>query len=248
MKKLFCLVLCAVMLCATGLSASAIPTISQVPECVTILRNGDTMHIDSTAPNTVLRFSSFDVANGEAVIFDNEVSFNNYLILVEGNKPTFIDGAISGSNNLYIVNPNGIIFGSNSIVNVGNLYASTRATDRCDADGFASDGADPLSGTSGTTEKDIIILGTILADTVFVEGNDVYLFDAAVAGIPSEKLTVIPYAANSAAGLGTILSEGFPWTVVTIVTAVVFGLGGFILGTKKKKKPALASGENTDDE
>ena len=42
------------------------------------------------------------------------------------------------------------------------------------------------------------------------------------------------------------LSEGSLTIIVGIAAAVVFGLGGFILGTKKKKKPAVASG--TDEE
>ena len=49
--------------------------------------------------------------------------------------------------------------------------------------------------------------------------------------------------------LGSTLSEGSLAIICTVAAAVVFGLGGFILGTKKKKKPALASGaENADEE
>ena len=47
---------------------------------------------------------------------------------------------------------------------------------------------------------------------------------------------------------GSVLSEGSLTIVVGIAAAVVFGLGGFILGTKKKKKPALAGDENKDEE
>ena len=45
---------------------------------------------------------------------------------------------------------------------------------------------------------------------------------------------------------GSTLSEGSLTIIVGVAAAVVFGLGGFILGTKKKKKPAVASG--TDEE
>ena len=48
-------------------------------------------------------------------------------------------------------------------------------------------------------------------------------------------------------GEGSILSEGSLTIICTVAAAVVFGLGGFFLGTKKKK-PALAEGENTDEE
>ena len=53
---------------------------------------------------------------------------------------------------------------------------------------------------------------------------------------------------NETPAVGSALSEGNMIIICTIAAAVVFGLGGFILGTKKKKKPALASGENTDEE
>ena len=47
---------------------------------------------------------------------------------------------------------------------------------------------------------------------------------------------------------GSALSEGDLTILVGTVCAVVFGLGGFFIGTKKKKKPAIASGENKDEE
>ena len=48
-------------------------------------------------------------------------------------------------------------------------------------------------------------------------------------------------------GISSTLSEGSVTVVLCVACAVVFGLGGFILGTKKKK-PALAEGENKDEE
>ena len=51
-------------------------------------------------------------------------------------------------------------------------------------------------------------------------------------------------------GLGSALSEGNMTLIVGIAAAVVFGLGGFFLGAKKKK-PAIAGGaptETKDDE
>ena len=47
--------------------------------------------------------------------------------------------------------------------------------------------------------------------------------------------------------LGSTLSEGGLTIIVGVAAAVVFGLGGFFLGTKKKKKTALADGENKDE-
>ena len=51
-------------------------------------------------------------------------------------------------------------------------------------------------------------------------------------------------------GEGSTLSEGNLTIIVGIAAAVVFGLGGFLVGKAagKKKKPALASGENKGEE
>lgn len=46
-------------------------------------------------------------------------------------------------------------------------------------------------------------------------------------------------------GSGSVLSVGYPWIVVTIAVAAVFGLGGFFLGRRKKSAPA--SGTESED-
>ena len=50
--------------------------------------------------------------------------------------------------------------------------------------------------------------------------------------------------------MSSTLSEGSMTIIVGIAAAVVFGLGGFFIGKAagKKKKPTIASGENTDEE
>ena len=49
----------------------------------------------------------------------------------------------------------------------------------------------------------------------------------------------------SVPGSGSVLSVGYPWIVVTIAVAAVFGLGGFLLGRRKKSAPA--SGTESED-
>ena len=51
---------------------------------------------------------------------------------------------------------------------------------------------------------------------------------------------VCPNCGMGASVIGSILSEGSLVIVCTVAAAVVFGLGGFLLGMKKKKKPAEA--------
>ena len=53
---------------------------------------------------------------------------------------------------------------------------------------------------------------------------------------------------DAAPAEGSVLSGGSLTIICSVAAVVVFGLGGFLIGTKKKKKLALASGENTDEE
>ena len=59
---------------------------------------------------------------------------------------------------------------------------------------------------------------------------------------------VCPDCGMGAPVTGSTLSEGSLVIIVGVACSVVFLAVGFFIGTKKKKKPALASGENTDEE
>ena len=68
------------------------------------------------------------------------------------------------------------------------------------------------------------------------------------------KVTIekaVPYTKDELISVpGSVLSEGSLTVLVGIAAAVVFGLGGFFIGKAagKKKKPATAGGEDTDEE
>ena len=64
--------------------------------------------------------------------------------------------------------------------------------------------------------------------------------------VESPDIGYKPGSDGFSVNLSSTLSEGSLTIIVGVAAAVVFGLGGFILGTKKKKKPAVASG--TDEE
>ena len=68
------------------------------------------MNITGSAANNVMNWQTFSIANGEKVQFDEK----NYLNLVRGASKSEIDGALSGSGNIYLINPNGILFGSSA--------------------------------------------------------------------------------------------------------------------------------------
>ena len=67
------------------------------------------------------------------------------------------------------------------------------------------------------------------------------LCDECINKIVADNETNPDYSAST-------LSEGSLTVIVGVACSVVFLAVGFFIGTKKKKKPALASGENTDEE
>ncbi|SFT56901.1 filamentous hemagglutinin family N-terminal domain-containing protein [Selenomonas sp. GACV-9] len=143
---------------------------------------GTTTNITSTTKNNVIEWRDFSVAQGETVQFDNGVvgsNANNYLNIVTGGTTSYIDGAIKGGNEVYLINPNGVIMGQNATVNVGAFYASTKASvDYSQVTAESGSLADKVI-TSGTATNDIINMGTIQADKVQVEGNNVTFLNTA---------------------------------------------------------------------
>lgn len=110
------------------------------------------------------------------------------------------------------------------------------------ATAFVNKGTIEVLGTldisqCGGTGKERIIIGDTGELIDWYDENDAVAGNGE--GIPKD----IPPSSFS-----SMLSQGSLTIICTVSAAVVFGLGGFILGTKKKKKPVLASGENKDEE
>ena len=246
MKKVTSLLLTVVLL-ATMLSVFAVPAFA-VTASDRLSHSADVnlddaafgLVVTSTNINNVITFSSFDIAVEQTVQFDA----NNYLILVNDTEPTRIDGRLIGGGNIYIVNPNGVLFDNDSSVNVGNLYISASRIDDEQIANFTTSGTEPLEKSLART-GDVVILGAINANSIFLEGTQVYL-DHTYVSTSSSNITIRSHQ-DTVTGAGSILSEGYPWTIITIAAAVVFGLGGFILG--RKRKPVLVgSTDNIDEE
>ncbi|TYZ20327.1 YDG domain-containing protein [Selenomonas ruminis] len=125
--------------------------------------------------NNVVHWQDFSVAKNETVSFDGGEKKNNYLNIVTGTNQSQIDGAIQGGNNVYIVNQHGVIFGKDASVDVGNLYVSTTVTNKLDVDSFKKEipGANPLQGTAASAAADVVNMGKVQADSVYIEGNNI---------------------------------------------------------------------------
>ncbi|WP_303669655.1 filamentous hemagglutinin N-terminal domain-containing protein [Selenomonas ruminantium] len=134
--------------------------------------------ISSTVENNVINWKNFSVPQGETVRFDGGAHTNNYLNVVTGENVSQIDGSIQGGKNVYIVNPNGVVFGESASVDVGALYVSTRNIDDTVKANFADGkGIDlkPLKDTSALPSNDIVNMGTVQANTVFLEGGNIVI-------------------------------------------------------------------------
>ncbi len=134
--------------------------------------------VTSTTRNNVIDWKDFSVAQGETVRFDGGAKTNNYLNVVSGANTSQIDGAIKGGDNVYIVNPNGVVFGNSASIDVGSLYVSSRPLDAVNYDKVDANGdMQPLADTASMNGGDIVNMGTVQANAVFVEGGNIILTD-----------------------------------------------------------------------
>ncbi len=160
---------------------SIMPSVSAAPVVDNVVSGGAVIDqtspqvtdITSTTKNNVIDWRDFSVSQGETVCFDEGKHTNNYLNVVTGPNTSQIDGAIQGGANVYIVNPNGVVFGESASVDVGALYVSTRdITDTVKAN-FAQNGTNPLQDTSVVPGAEIVNMGTVQANSVFMEGSNI---------------------------------------------------------------------------
>ncbi|QDC44685.1 filamentous haemagglutinin family protein [Methylophilus medardicus] len=85
----------------------------------------NTMNINTTIQNAVIRWDSFNIGSQAAVNFNMPNASSSVLNRVMGSGASFINGALTSNGHVYIANQNGIYFGAGSQVNVGSLTATT---------------------------------------------------------------------------------------------------------------------------
>ena len=86
--------------------------------------NGSTTTITQTTDKLAIDWQSFNIGNGESVIFIQPGTSSIALNRVVGNDVSAIYGTLSANGKVFLINPNGILFGSNAQVDVGGLVAS----------------------------------------------------------------------------------------------------------------------------
>ncbi|MFH1692217.1 MAG: DUF2341 domain-containing protein, partial [Candidatus Omnitrophota bacterium] len=118
---LFCL-----MFDSLNRAAYALPQVSDVESGTVTFEQPDatTMNI-TAADNAVINFSSFNIAQNEAVNFIQPSTSAAVLSRVSGSGPSQIAGLLTANGTLFLVNPSGIYFTPTAQVQANALVAST---------------------------------------------------------------------------------------------------------------------------
>lgn len=132
-------VCCFPLLASLSTSAAIAQSIIAAPDgtgtLITI--DGQTHHIQGgteAGANLFHSFQQFGLSSGEIANFFSNPSITNIFGRVVGGDPSFINGLIQATPNLYLMNPAGIVFGANASLNVGGDFFATTA-DRIGFDG-----------------------------------------------------------------------------------------------------------------
>jgi filamentous hemagglutinin family protein len=142
---------------AQSLPSNGVVTAGQA----TISANSSSVTINQSSQNTAINWQSFNIAQGNSVVFVQPNSNSVALNRVVGGDASTIFGTLSANGKVFLINPNGVLFGRSAQVNVGGLVAST--LDLTNADFMAS-----RYKFSGSSPAAVLNQGTINADGGYV--------------------------------------------------------------------------------
>ncbi|WP_426102389.1 filamentous hemagglutinin N-terminal domain-containing protein [Pseudomonas sp. PSPC3-3] len=188
---------------------------------VTFTQDGNALTV-TNSPNAIINWSSFSIAQGELVRFQQQSSSSSVLNRITGQDPSVILGTLQSNGRVYLINPNGIVFGGGSQINVGGLVASSLAISNADFLAgnrrFAADGAagqvsnqgaitTPSGGQVYLIAPDVNnsgIITTPQGETVLAAGHSVQLVDSSNPGMH----VVVSAQKDQALNLGTVIAQG----------------------------------------
>ena len=161
---------------------------------------GGAMDITGNGGNLAIDWDSFNIAQGETVNFKNMQAVLNY---VTGSQRSEIFGKLNGSGaHVFLLNPNGILFGAAAEVNVGSLTASTRSLPEEARKGFNGTLGNLDADGIAKIQADIVNLGTIAADAINFEGNNISIIKADTLQIQGGDLGKVSLKAKDNINIG----------------------------------------------
>lgn len=106
-------------------SQTALPTGASVANGVVSVNTfRDGMQV-TNSPGAIINWSSFSIASGQTVRFNQLTAGSAVLNRVTGNSASNILGTLQSNGRVFLLNPNGIVFGAGSRVDTAGLLAST---------------------------------------------------------------------------------------------------------------------------
>lgn len=151
--------------------------------------------------NLAIDWNSFNIAAGETVNFKQMAAVLNY---VTGNQRSEIFGKLNSDSgtHVFLLNPNGILFGAGAQVNVGSLTASTRSLAATERQGFSGSLGGLTADAIGKVQADIVNLGSIAADKITFEGNNISIVKADTLKINGGDYSKVTLKAKNAVNIG----------------------------------------------
>ena len=173
----------------------------------TSLAAQNALKISQTTGTAILNWSSFNIAAGNSVTFQQPSSSAIALNRIFQASPSQIFGQLNANGQIYLVNLNGFVFGPNSSVNVGSLLASSLPLALTDAT-FGKGILSPLQTNNGAVldaTQDPQAPGVGRTSVLDLQGNPV--LDSQGNPVPVQ-IVVQPGAQLTAASQGRLMLAG----------------------------------------
>ena len=162
--------------------------------------SGGELNITGNGGHMAIDWNSFNIGQGETVNFQQLQAVLNY---VTGSQRSEIFGNLNGNGaHVFLLNPNGILFGESAQVNVGSLTASTRSLSEQARRGFNGKLGVLENGDIAKIEADIVNLGTIAANAINFEGNNISIIKADTLQIQGGDLSKVSLKAKNNINIG----------------------------------------------
>ncbi|WP_145490627.1 two-partner secretion domain-containing protein [Yersinia rohdei] len=89
--------------------------------------NNTTLTVTQQSDQLAINWGSFDIAQGNSVIYNQPGGHSIVLNRVVGRDASQIYGSLKANGQIFLLNPHGVLFGKGAEVNVGGLVASTKS-------------------------------------------------------------------------------------------------------------------------